>query len=162
MNNITVLACHVNDCTITRSSQALIQEYKNKLKQKYLLTDLGAANWLLGIEITRDFKVWTISFSQSSYIDAILMRFNFTDLKLLLMPMDPSIHFLKDQCPQTPEEIADMCNIPYCEAISLLNYSGSKKCPNVCLFLKDQIGVIFWHNLRTRPVCRTNYNILAF
>ena len=26
-------------------------------------------------------------------------------------------------------------------------YSGSKKCPNVCLFLKDQIGVIFWHNL---------------
>ena len=55
-NNIAVLACHVDDCTITGSSQALIQEYKDKLKQKYLLTDLGAANWLLGIKITRDFE----------------------------------------------------------------------------------------------------------
>ena len=55
-NDIAILACHVNDCTITRSSQALIQEYKDKLKQKYLLTDLGAANWLLGIKITRDFE----------------------------------------------------------------------------------------------------------
>ena len=39
-------------------------------------------------------------------------------------------------------------------------YSGSKKCPNVCLFLKDQIGVIFWHNLPTWPVYVKNYNIL--
>ena len=41
-------------------------------------------------------------------------------------------------------------------------YSGSKKCPNVCLFLKDQIGVIFWHNLAAWPVYVRNYNILAF
>ena len=130
-NNIIVLACHENDCTITGSSQVLIQEYKDKLKQKYLLTDLGAANWLLGIKITRDFEARTISLSQSSYINTILTWFNFTDLKLLSMPMDPSIHFLKDQCPQTPEEIADMCKIPYCEAIGLLNYCAVATHPDI-------------------------------
>ena len=131
MNDIAILACHVNDCTITGSSQALIQEYKDKLEQKYLLTDLGAANWLLGIKITRYFEVQTISLSQSSYINAILMRFNFTDLKPLSTPMDPSIHFSKDQCPQTPEEIADMCKIPYCEAIGSLNYCAVATCPDI-------------------------------
>ena len=55
-NEITILACHVNDCTITGSSQVLVQSYKDKLKQKYSLMDLGPANWLLGIKITRDLK----------------------------------------------------------------------------------------------------------
>ena len=56
------------------------------------------------------------------YIDSIVTWFNFTDLKPFLTPMNPSIQFLKDQCPQTPEEVAEMCKVPYCEAIFLLNY----------------------------------------
>ena len=95
---------------ITRSSQVLIQKYKDKLKRKYSLTDLGPANWLLGIKITRDLEAQTISLSHLSYIDSILTRFNFTNLKPFATPMDPSIRFSKDQCPQTPEEIAKMRN----------------------------------------------------
>ena len=38
------------------------------------------------------------------------------------IPMDPSICFTKDKSPQTPEEIADMCKVPYRETIGLLNY----------------------------------------
>ena len=59
------------------------------------------------------------------------MWFNFTNLKSLSTPMDSSIHFLKDQCPQTPEEIADMCKIPYCEAIGSLNYCAVATCPDI-------------------------------
>ena len=55
-NNITILACLVDDCTITGDSQSLLQTYKDKLKQRYSLTDLVAANWLLGIKITRDLE----------------------------------------------------------------------------------------------------------
>ena len=53
--------------------------------------DLGAANWLLGIKITRDLEMQMILLSQSSYIDAILTWFNFTNLKLLLTPIDLSL-----------------------------------------------------------------------
>jgi hypothetical protein len=42
---------------ITESSHILIQNYKAKLKERYSLMDLGPANWLLGIKITRDLKV---------------------------------------------------------------------------------------------------------
>ena len=98
-NDIAVLACHIDDCTITGSSQQLIQDYKNSLKAKYSLTDLGPANWLLGIKITRDLEAWMISLSQSTYINSILMHFNFTDLKPYATPMDPSICFSRDQCP---------------------------------------------------------------
>ena len=45
--------------------------------------------------------------------------------------MDPSIHFTKDQSPQTPEEIADMCNVPYCKAIGLLNYCAVTTQPDI-------------------------------
>jgi len=45
------------------------------------MTDLGPVNWLLEIKVTRDFEVCTLSLSQTSYIDSILQRFNFTDLK---------------------------------------------------------------------------------
>ena len=98
-NKIAILACHVDDCTITGSSQVLVQNYKDKLKQKYSLTDLGPANWLLGIKITRDVEAQTISLSQLTYIDSILSCFNFADLKPFATPMDPSVHFSKDQCP---------------------------------------------------------------
>jgi hypothetical protein len=41
---------------ITRNSHILIQNYKAKLKEKYSLMDLGPANWLLNIKITRDLE----------------------------------------------------------------------------------------------------------
>ena len=129
--NITILACHVDDCTITRNSQDLIQKYKDELKDKYSLTDLGAANWLLGIKITRDFEARTISLSQESYINLILTQFNFTDLKPFATPMDPSIQLSKDQSPKTPEEVADMHKVPYREAIGSKNYCAVATHPDI-------------------------------
>ena len=105
-NDIAVLECHIYDCTITGSSKQLIQNYKDKLKEKYSLTDIGPANWLLGIKITRNLEDRMMTLSQPSYIDSMLTKFNFTDLKPLSTPMDLSIQFSKDQCPQTIEEIA--------------------------------------------------------
>jgi hypothetical protein len=98
---------------ITGNSCILIQNYKAKLKEKYSLMDLGPANRLLGIKITRDLETRTISLSQAFYINSILTWFNFTDLKPFATPMDPSVHFSKDQCPQTLEETAKMSKVPY-------------------------------------------------
>lgn len=130
-DSTAILACHVDDCTITGGSQRLVQDYKDELKTKYLLMDLGPANWLLGIKITWDLEARRLSLSQESYIDSILTKYNFTDLKPFAMPMDPSIQFSRDQCPKTPEEVADMCKVPYCEAIGLLNYCAIATWPDI-------------------------------
>ena len=99
--NILILAIHVNDCTITGSSDDLIQSYKLKIKSKYDLMDLRPIHWLLGIKITQDHENCTISLSQSSYINSPLRQFNFTDLRPFSTPMNPNIWYPKNQCPQT-------------------------------------------------------------
>ena len=118
------------------------------------MTDLGPANWLLGIKITRDFEVQTISLSQSSYIDSILTRFNFTDLKPFTMPMDPSIRFSKDQCPQTLEEATEMSKVPYREAIGSLNYCAVVAQPDIAFSVSllaqfmENPGCVHWEAVK--------------
>ena len=129
--NILIMAIHVDDCTITGNNNDLIQQYKKKIQSKYSLTDLGPINWLLGIKVTRDREAKTISLSQSSYIDSILTRFNFADCKPVATPMDPSMRFSKDQCPQTTEEIAEMRKVPYLEAVGSLNYLAVATRPDI-------------------------------
>ena len=53
------------------------------------------------------------------------------DLKSFTTPMDPSIHFSKDQCPKTPEEVTEMAKMPYQEAICLLIYCAVATCPDI-------------------------------
>ena len=152
--DITILACHIDDCTITGSSQQLIQNYKDRLKTTYALTDLGPANWLPGIQISRNFEVSTISLSQSSYINSILTQFNFADSKPCATQMDPLIPFLKDQCPQMLEEIADMNRIPYQEAVGSLNYCAMATCPDIAFSISllvqfmENPGCTHWEGVK--------------
>ena len=47
------------------------------------------------------------------------------------MPMDLSVRFSKDQCPQTLEESAEMSKVPYREAIGSLNYCAVAMHPDI-------------------------------
>jgi hypothetical protein len=70
-----ILAIHVNDCILTGDSAKIIAEYKKKLHKCYTLTDLGPVHWLLGIKIVQDRAARTITLSQRSYINSILIQF---------------------------------------------------------------------------------------
>ena len=45
--------------------------------------------------------------------------------------MDPSMRFLKDQSPQTPEEMAEMRNVPYQEGTGSLQYCAIATWPDI-------------------------------
>ena len=97
----------------------------------YKLSDLGAIYWLLGIKVTRDLLNQTISLSQHAYINSILLRFNFTDLKPSEVPMDPSTPLTKAQSPTKLADIARMKNIPYREAVGSLMYAAMGTRPDI-------------------------------
>ena len=61
--HILILAAHVDDCVITRSSPELIKDFKMKLNDCYTLTELGPVQWLLGIKVMRNREACTISLS---------------------------------------------------------------------------------------------------
>jgi hypothetical protein len=96
--NILVLAVHIDDCGMTGNSPKLIVLYKRKLNDCHVLTELGPVNWLLGIKVTQDRKVQTISLSQAGYIESILARFSLTDAKAHATPMVPAVTYSKDDC----------------------------------------------------------------
>ena len=88
----------------------LISEFKFQMNKIYKLSDLGPIHWLLGIKVTQDLPNHTISSSQHAFINSILLRFNFTDLKPSSVLMDPSTPLSKSQ---SPTKLADCYNFFY-------------------------------------------------
>ena len=129
--DIIIFLVHVDDGMVTGNNVKLIRRFKEDMNSKYRLTDLGAVNWLLGIKITRDFVNKTISLSQHAYIDAIITRFNFNDLKPSSIPIDPSAPLSKSQSPTKLEDIAKMRNVPYREAVGSLMYAAMGTRPDI-------------------------------
>ena len=88
---VIVVLVHVDDCTVAATNIKLVTDFKVRIAKHVEITDLGELHWLLGIEIKRDRNKKTIHLSQRSYIDSILRRYNFQDLKPVSIPMDTNI-----------------------------------------------------------------------
>ena len=121
---IIIVAVHVDDCMVTGNSTGNIARFKVDINKKYPMTDLGACSWLLGIKITCNISARTVSLSQTAYIDSIITRFNFDDLKPSSIPMDPTAALGRSQCPTSLVDIARMKNVPYREAVGSLMYAA--------------------------------------
>ncbi|KAL5483092.1 hypothetical protein ACEPAI_8321 [Sanghuangporus weigelae] len=122
-DNLIMIVIHVDDFTIAADRHSQISEFKSCLRTFIEISDLGKLNWLLGIKINQNHLHGTISLSQHSYIESILQRFNFDQLKTVNSPMDPNIRLSTAQTPSTLEELGLMRNVPYRECIGSLMYA---------------------------------------
>jgi hypothetical protein len=128
---LIIVLVHVDDCTIAGTSISLILRFKIEIAKFVTITDLGELHWILGIEIKRVREHQTIHLSQRSYIDSMLRRYGFDDLKPVSLPMETSIHLTSAQSPSTTQEIAYMRNIPYQEAVGSLMYASLGTRPDI-------------------------------
>ena len=129
--DIVISAVHVDDGVVTGNNVSLIKKFKVDMNAKYKLSDLGPVNSLLGIKVNRDLANRTIALSQLAYIEAIITKFNFDNLKACAMPMDPSAPLSKSQSPSKLEDIARMRNVPYREAVGSLMYAAMGTRPDI-------------------------------
>ena len=129
---LIVVLVHVDDCTIVGKSQALIDRFKVKIAKSVDITDMGSLHWILGIEVCQVREERKIQLSQKSYIDSILRRYGFEDLKPVSTPMDPATRLTSAQSPSTTEEFATMKNVPYHEAVGSLMYATLGTHPDIC------------------------------
>jgi hypothetical protein len=81
-------------------------------------------NWVMGFQLVDNRINKTISLSHSQYIDTLLKRFQHEDCIPISTPMEPGLHLTKNDCPQTPEEIEDMCNVPYRQLVGALLWTS--------------------------------------
>eukprot|EP00253_Pinus_taeda_P017461 PITA_17461 len=77
------------------------------------MKDLGAANYILGIEIRRDLEKRNLWLNQRKYVETILHRFNMQDIKPVKVPIPIGVKLSTEQCPKTQEEEEDMSRVPY-------------------------------------------------
>jgi hypothetical protein len=87
------------------------------------MKDIGASNFILGMEIKRDRKKRKPWLNQRKYVEIILQRFNMQECKPVMVPILVGVKLSADQCPKTHEEEEDMSHVPYASAFSSLMYA---------------------------------------
>jgi hypothetical protein len=102
------------------------------------MKDLGASNFILGMEIKRDRKKRKLWLNKIKYVETILHRFNMQECKLVKVPIHVGVKLFVDQCPKTHEEEEDMSHVPYASAIGVFMYAMVCTRPNIV----DVVGVL--------------------
>jgi len=93
--NICLIIClYVDDLLIFGSNIPAINSVKSLLSNNFDMKDLGEADVILGIKITRSDK--GISLNQSHYVEKILRKYNYLDCKPASTPYDPSVKLFKN------------------------------------------------------------------
>jgi hypothetical protein len=89
-NSHVIVSLYVDDLLIFGSNLYFINETKNMLRSHFDVKDLGEANFILGMKITK--KCDGKYLNQSHYIEKILKKYNFLDCKHVATPFDSSVH----------------------------------------------------------------------
>jgi hypothetical protein len=87
------------------------------------MNDLGASNFILGMEIKRDRKKRKLWLNERKYVETILQRFNMQECKPVKVHIPVGVNLSVDQCPKTQEEEEDMFCVPYASALSSFMYA---------------------------------------
>ena len=74
------------------------------MSSKFDMKDLGAANFILGMEIRRDRSNGNIQLNQRKYVETILERFNMQESKSFDVSIVVGVKLFLDQCPKSQEE----------------------------------------------------------
>ena len=72
------------------------------------MKDIGAANFILGMEIRRDHANRMIWLNQRKYVETVLHIFNMNASKLIKVPIPVGVKLSVEQCPKAREEEEDM------------------------------------------------------
>uniref|UniRef100_A0A2N9G8K6 Reverse transcriptase Ty1/copia-type domain-containing protein n=1 Tax=Fagus sylvatica TaxID=28930 RepID=A0A2N9G8K6_FAGSY len=86
--SILILSLYVDDILIARNDMGSIVTTKKWLSSTFEMKDMGEANFVLGVKITRDRSKKLLSLSQGTYIKKILERFHMHNSKPIDTPME--------------------------------------------------------------------------
>jgi hypothetical protein len=122
-DHLIYLVLYVDDMLLIGNNNEIIQDVNAQLSCKFDMKDLGASNFILGMEIKRDWKKRKLWLNKRKYVETILQRFNMQECKPIKVPILVGVNLSADQCPKTREEEDDMSHVPYASAVGNLMYA---------------------------------------
>ncbi|KAJ6791386.1 Uncharacterized protein M6B38_244565 [Iris pallida] len=90
-----ILCLYVDDILILGSSLELINNTKNYLSNQFDMKDLGEANLILGMQVSKKKEGYTLSLAHS--IEKMLRKFEYFDKKPALTPYDSNVVLKKNE-----------------------------------------------------------------
>ena len=88
-HGIIVLCLYVDDTLVAYHSKDEAQWLVSKSKtvaSKYVITDLGNANWILNMKVDRDRSKQILHLSQQAYVEQMLISFKMQDCNAISKP----------------------------------------------------------------------------
>ena len=95
-------------------------EIKARINKKLEVVDSEPISWLLGIEITCNCSTYTITLLQQVYLEQILTKYGFTDVKSRVVSMKPTTQYSTLQESTLFEEVEKMSEKPYHQTLEAL------------------------------------------
>jgi len=117
-----IICLYVDDMLIFGNTQDQVDETKKFLSSKFAMKDMGEAEVILGIKITRGNN--GISISQSHYIEKVLKKFNFGNCSPVSTPIDPTVKLL-------PNKGEVVSQLEYSRVIGCLMYAMTSTRPDI-------------------------------
>ena len=124
---------YVDDMIIMSPSTAAVASFKAALAARFAIKDLGPVGRVLGLDVFRDREAGILRISQPATVAALLADFSMTDAYPARTPADRSVELSKEDCPQTPAELADMAPLVprYRELVGRLGFLASMTRPDI-------------------------------
>jgi hypothetical protein len=103
-NHFIYVVLYVDEMLLVGNNMYVIKKVKSQLSSKFDMKDLGAANFIMGMEIKRDHANMKLWLNQRKYVETILQRFNMHGSKPIKVPIPIGVKLSADQCPKTHEQ----------------------------------------------------------
>ena len=117
-----IICLYVDDMLIMGSNNEVIKTTKKMLNNKFNMKDLGVADVILGIKISKTSD--GLILSQSHYIEKILKKFKQDDSSPARTPVDINLHLSKNNGKSISQQ-------EYAQAIGSLMYVMNCTCPDI-------------------------------
>lgn len=117
------IALYVDDLLIMSSDLDALSSFKTGLAATFSMKDLGPAQYILGIQIHRDIEAGTLTINQSSYVRALVAKFNMTNSRPISTPMEVKHGLRHSQSPVDRLGRDAMRSTPYLSAVGGIMYA---------------------------------------
>ncbi|KAL2252265.1 UNVERIFIED_CONTAM: Retrovirus-related Pol polyprotein from transposon TNT 1-94 [Sesamum indicum] len=122
-DKMIILYLYVDDILLIGSCLDIIIETKSFLKNKFEMKDMGEANVILGIKLTRSTD--GIAISQSHYVEKIIEKFGYQNSGIAKTPYHPSVALFKN------ESGVSVAQLRYSQIIGSLQYLANGMRPDI-------------------------------
>ncbi|XXG84444.1 hypothetical protein AAC387_Pa10g1957 [Persea americana] len=150
-----LLSLYVDDILLVCNDIVFLNETKDWLSTVFEIKDLGEAEFILEVKITRNRIKRILGLSQTTYIEKILEKFRMANASPVETPIDKGCKLSVMQCPQTDADTKRMASIPYASAVGSLMYAMlSCTCPDICYAVglvsrfQSNPGIAHWNAVK--------------